>query len=450
MRFRRPAVVLAIFFHSFAAPAVAQLCAGDCNKDGSVTVDELVVGLDIALGTGTAECRFIDADCDRSVDIVDLVGAVGSALDGCPVSDGILRINHMQVLGTHNSYHIQPQEPLFSAIADFSLLIAQSFEYTHIPLDEQFESQGIRQIELDVFADPEGGLYANRDGVRILTGDGASGIPELDLPGLKVLHVQDIDFESTCWTFADCLETLKAWSDSHPGHVPITVLVEAKDDDLGEIPSVGLTFAVPVPFGAEELASIDDEILQVFPLERIITPDDVRGDRETLREAIEKDGWPTLDESRGKVLFALDNGGAEKAAYSEGHPSLRGRIMFTSSEPPEAEAAFVKLNGPVGAFDRIQDLVACGYIIRTRADAPEDMQGRTGDTMQRDAAIASGAQFVSTDYPVPNPDFGSGYQVTIPMGMPARCNPISAPPDCMSLDIEDPDLLVGAARAPRS
>jgi hypothetical protein len=120
--------------------------------------------------------------------------------------------------------------------------------------------------------------------------------------------------------------------------------------------------------------------------------------------------------------------------------------MFTSSEPPEAEAAFVKLNGPIGSFDRIQDLVGCGFIIRTRADSPEDMQGRTGDTMQRDAAIASGAQFVSTDYPVPNPDFGSGYQVTIPMGMPARCNPISAPADCTSLDIENPELLTVQSR----
>lgn len=443
MRSCRSALVFAaVVVHAIAGSASAELCAGDCNNDGTVTVDELVVGLDIALGTGTAACRFLDSDCDRSVDVNDLVGAVDSALRGCPVSDGVLRLNHMQVLGTHNSYHIQPQEPLFSAIADFALVIAQSLEYTHIPLDQQFETEGIRQIELDVFADPEGGLYANRDGARIVTGDGASGIPELDLPGLKVLHIQDIDFESTCWTFIDCLQTIKSWSDAHPLHVPITVLIEAKDDVLGSIPSIGLEFAVPVPSDATQLDSIDGEIRQVFPLERIVTPDDVRGDRDTLREAIEKDGWPALDELRGKVLFALDNGGEKKAAYTEGHPSLRGRILFTSSEPPEDDAAFVKLNDPVADFDRIQDLVACGYIIRTRADSPDGaMQGRTGDTMQRDAAIASAAQFVSTDYPVPNPDFGSGYQVMIPMGMPARCNPISAPPGCTSLDIEDPDLL---------
>jgi len=59
----------------------------------------------------------------------------------------------------------------------------------------------------------------------------------------------------------------------------------------------------------------------------------------------------------------------------------------------------------------------------------------------RDAALASGAQWISTDYPVPNPAFGTGYQVMIPMGTPGRCNPVSAPPDCTSLDIENPQDL---------
>jgi hypothetical protein len=69
------------------------------------------------------------------------------------------------------------------------------------------------------------------------------------------------------------------------------------------------------------------------------------------------------------------------------------------------------------------------------------VQARTGDVTQRDAALASGAQFVSTDYPVPDADFGTGYLVEIPGGMPARCNPISAPADCTPLDIENPAAL---------
>jgi len=149
------------------------------------------------------------------------------------------------------------------------------------------------------------------------------------------------------------------------------------------------------------------------------------------------DGWPTLGESRGRVIFLLDNGGRIKADYIAEHPSLRGRVLFTSSGPGEPEAGFIKLNDSFGDFDRIQDAVAAGFIVRTRADG-DTAEARSGDTRRRDAAIASGAQFVSTDYPVPNPEFGTGYFVEIAGGMPAGCNPISAPADCLAIDIENP------------
>src|SRR5262245_35365237 len=73
--------------------------------------------------------------------------------------DGTLRLNHIQVVGSHNSYHIQPKEPLFSFLKHLFGDIVQAWAYTHPPLDEQFESQGVRQIEIDVFADPNGGLF---------------------------------------------------------------------------------------------------------------------------------------------------------------------------------------------------------------------------------------------------------------------------------------------------
>lgn len=361
----------------------------------------------------------------------------GSSGDSAYPRDGELRLNQMQVLGSHNSYHIQPEPALFSLLRAFSEPLAQSFEYTHLPLAEQFATQGIRQIELDVFTDPEGGLYATRAGQRAATGDGASGVPALDEPGLKVLHVQDIDFGTTCFTLVECLADVRTWSEANPGHAPLMILVEVKDD---VIPDPGLGFVIPLPFGAADLDTLDAEIRSVFAPAQVITPDDVRGDHDTLEQAILADGWPTLGASRGKVLFALDNGGEKKALYTEGHPSLRGRVLFTSSEPGEDEAGFVKLNDPIGDAAKIRDFVARGFIVRTRADA-DTAQARTGDVTQRDAAISSGAQFVSTDYPVPDPDFGTGYFVAIPDGTPARCNPISAPADCTPLDIENPAAL---------
>ena len=52
--------------------------------------------------------------------------------------------------------------------------------------------RGIRQINLDVFADPVGGLYSEPAGLTLF--DPAAHIPELGAPGPKVLHVQDVDF----------------------------------------------------------------------------------------------------------------------------------------------------------------------------------------------------------------------------------------------------------------
>jgi hypothetical protein len=114
--------------------------------------------------------------------------------------------------------------------------------------------------------------------------------------------------------------------------------------------------------------------------------------------------------------------------------SLEGRVLFTNSFPGEDDAAFVKLNDPIGDAELIPELVRAGYLVRTRADA-DTVQARTGDTTRRDAAIASGAQFVSSDYPVPDPRFGD-YFVAIPGGMPGRCNPINAPPGCRSEALE--------------
>jgi hypothetical protein len=55
----------------------------------------------------------------------------------------------------------------------------------------------------------------------------------------------------------------------------------------------------------------------------------------------------------------------------------------------------------------------------------------------RDAALASGAQWVSTDYPVDDPRFEPDFAVTIPGGAPGRCNPVNAPDGCQPSDVED-------------
>ena len=76
----------------------------------------------------------------------------------------------------------------------------------------------------------------------------------------------------------------------------------------------------------------------------MILPDDVRGDHATLEEAVLEDGWPTLGQSRGKVIFMMDNGDPYRSTYLAGHPTLEGRVLFTNAEPGQPDAAFVKRN----------------------------------------------------------------------------------------------------------
>lgn len=62
------------------------MCPGDCNGDFMVSVDELVLGVDIVLGQRPlADCERLDAqNPDGEAAIDDAVAAVGAALSGCP------------------------------------------------------------------------------------------------------------------------------------------------------------------------------------------------------------------------------------------------------------------------------------------------------------------------------------------------------------------------------
>lgn len=60
-------------------------CAGDCNGDGVVTVNELILIINIALGNlPVSACLAADLDGDGVVTIAEATAAVQSALTGCP------------------------------------------------------------------------------------------------------------------------------------------------------------------------------------------------------------------------------------------------------------------------------------------------------------------------------------------------------------------------------
>lgn len=366
----------------------------------------------------------------------------GGAPTGAAVGDDV-RINEIQVVGSHNSYKVLPSQEEQDLIRSVIGAGADLMQYEHQPLAEQFESQKVRQIELDIWVDSAGGRYS-LPLLRDAVGLGEYHPEVMDQPGIKVFHVQDVDYGSTCLTLVRCLQEVKAWSDANPGHVPISILLEMKDSPL-VVP--GFTFTEPEPWTGTALDDLDAEIRSVFPDDQVITPDDVRGSHPTLRDAVLTDGWPTLGDSRGKVMFMMDNSGGLRSAYLAGHPSLEGRMLFTNADPGDDDAAFIKRNN---AFDAsIPGLVAQGYLVRTRADSDTE-QARANDTSTRDAALASGAHYVSTDYQVPGiaVGFTTDYVVEIPGGTVARCNPVNGPDGCVDAELDLAHLVVAPVVPP--
>ena len=122
-------------------------------------------------------------------------------------------------------------------------------------------------------------------------------------------------------------------------------------------------------------------------------------------------------------MFGLDNGGRIRDMYVAKNPSLQGRLLFASVGENDPGAAFFKLNDPIRAHAQIKRLVKSGFMVRTRADS-DTREARKNDTSRRDKALASGAQFVSTDYPEPNKKF-SDYSVSFKKGVNYRANPIN-------------------------
>ena len=323
-----------------------------------------------------------------------------------------LRLNQMQVIGTHNSFHIEPSPEKLALMLQFRP-DAYLLQYTHTPLNEQLQNEGVRQFELDIFADSTGNLWA-----------------PMGRPGFKVAHIEQVDMDSTCPVLVDCLQIIKNWSDWHNDHVPIAIMLEVKDDaDIPVAPD-------PEIITAALMRDLDAEIRSVFPENRLITPDDIRGTHATLEQAVLSDGWPKLTDVRGQVMFFVDG---KRDLYRDGHQSLEGRAAFTSSTPGQPDAAVIKRDDPTGANQaQIRSLVQQGYLVRTRADEPVQTP-MDNDFATRDAALSSGAQWVSTDYPIPGMATrfsGSTYVAQIPGGTPGRCNPVNAPAGCTNAMVE--------------
>jgi len=375
---------------------------------------------------------------------VNLAPAQAASAQTTAAQDKQVHLNQIQVIGSHNSYNLgfAPSEEKYAQSKNPKSY--EGLEYHHASLTAQLDG-GVRQLEIDIVQDPKGGRFAHPKIVELTKEAGLPPDPdfdpnhEMDKPGFKVIHIPDLNQRSSCHLFTSCLAEIRAWSKAHPDHVPLFLLIETKHGRTESIPNS----VEAETFTTETFDRLDKAIRTVFSDNEMVLPDEVRGKYPTLDAAVRAGNWPTLAKSRGKVIFLMDQKNAGPV-YTVGHPLLQGRVLFTNSDPGKPDAAFVEENE--GTPQVIDQLVRDGYIVRARADA-ETKAARTNDTTRRDELLHSGAQMISTDYPLSEPSKWTGYSVGFANGLPARCNIINAPAGCRD-DLLEPGAKSGGTPSP--
>ena len=330
-----------------------------------------------------------------------------------------LKINEIQVIGSHNSYKkaILPEVYSYLSKKD-SMNFLPRIQYEHIPIPEQL-NLGLRNLEIDVYADSKGGKYAHPKIVDLVkTTQAFDPEGKMKKPGYKMIHITDIDYQTWYYTLEDCLKDLKKWSNAHPEHDPIFITLEPKD---GKANKFGTE---PEHYTSKLFDDLDNELKNYLGKDKIITPDNIKGSYKTLNEAVLNKNWPKVKDTKGKFVFVLDNNSENRDLYAKDHPSLKGRMIFTNSAPGTPEAAILFMNEPQKDSSKIQELVKQGYIIRTRADA-DTMEARSEDYSRFEKAKESGAQIITTDYYLPSQLFKSNFKISFDNKTYERKNPVN-------------------------
>jgi hypothetical protein len=343
--------------------------------------------------------------------------------------DANLRLDQIQVIGTAESYKQRPDRALLRLIrlggkkAD-----VEAVDYGLPPIPAQLDAD-VRALAFDVAYDPEGGAYKNPAGANMvmdLLPD--TYVKTMSKPGFKVIHVLDVDYRSSCLALSDCLGEVAAWSSAHPRHLPIVITLHTNDS---KTPMPGAT--KPLVCDETALNALDAEIKAAFTADQLFTPDQLQGSYPSLREAAMAHAWPKLGAVRGKVIFVLDDSTEKEHAYQGGRTSLQGRSMFVAADAATPLATFVTIADPVTGGARIQSAVKDGFMVITRAD-DDTREARQNSPARRDAAFATGAQIVRTNFINSDPTIGS-YHVSMAEDPEAMCGAGDAPERCVRFDI---------------
>jgi hypothetical protein len=192
---------LALFLLLAAAPLAAQPCACDCDADSAVRVNELTLGVNIALARlPLSRCFAADLDGDARVVVAELISAVRAALNGCPSS--------------------QARLALAAARQRFAALEARSYDYNYRRFCFCFDPP---DVDIEVRNDEIVSIRDVTSGLEVTPQD----------PNAYLSIPQLFDFIDNALGFADVIDVEYDAVTGVPLSISVDFQKEAVDDELG-------------------------------------------------------------------------------------------------------------------------------------------------------------------------------------------------------------------------
>ncbi len=304
-----------------------------------------------------------------------------------------IKFNEISFLGTHNSYQtaiLDETMKLYENLETltFGLFSAEGGEFESETLTRQLNC-GIRSFEMDIET-------FDRDGEISFT----------------CMHSPYIEMSTSCYDFSLALKEISMWSENNPNHLPITIIIEPKS---AFIPLKDMEF-----FNVE-YAKAFDKVLREGLGEKLFTPTDMLRDYASFGEMRAADDWCEVKDMLGKVVVLLHEGGVTED-YISIDPSIKTQAMFPMLRPEDAErdcTSLILCNAPEELLEIQEDVIYGKKImVRTRADKFAQITEE-----RRENAFASGANIISTDYPVRTDLKQGDYFVTFDGMTTVRKNP---------------------------
>ena len=114
------------------------------------------------------------------------------------------------------------------------------------------------------------------------------------------MHAPYIEMTTTCYDFSLAMKEIAMWSDNNPGHLPITIIIEAKGFF---IPMNG--YKILNGNYIEEF----DNVLREGLGDKLFTPADMLRDYENFAQMRAADDWCDVKDMLGKVIILLHSFG---------------------------------------------------------------------------------------------------------------------------------------------